>query len=54
MGFAWVAGFWTWNGTQYTWNVDHFEAPPQPHAQWVAPRVMRRGRAWQMQPGVWR
>lgn len=53
-GQVWVAGHWDWNGTQYTWNAGHFEAPPRPRAQWVAPQIMRRGRNWQMMPGRWR
>jgi hypothetical protein len=53
-GQVWVAGRWEWNNNQYVWNAGHFEAPPRPRARWMAPRIVRHGRGWQMTPGGWR
>lgn len=53
-GQVWIAGYWTWNGTQHVWTPGHVEAAPRRGARWSQPRWMRRGRAWVFTPGAWR
>ena len=53
-GQVWIAGYWTWNGTQHVWTPGHVEAAPRRGARWSQPRWMRRGRTWVFTPGAWR
>lgn len=53
-GQSWVPGYWAWNANQYEWTPGHVEAPPRPRAQWVSPRIERRGRNTVFIPGRWR
>jgi hypothetical protein len=52
-GFAWVAGFWNWNGTQYAWSPGHWERPPQPAQSWQAPQWEREGNRFRFRQGRW-
>lgn len=53
-GYTWVAGFWTYNGTQYTWTAGHWEQPPVADAQWTEPQWARDGGGYRFTPGRWR
>lgn len=52
-GFAWVAGFWNWNGSQYAWTSGHWERPPQAAQTWEAPRWEREGGRYRFRQGRW-
>ena len=51
-GIVWVAGYWHWNGMQYTWIPGHFERPPT-GAQWRSPTYSTREGAYFYEPGRW-
>lgn len=53
-GQVWVAGSWSWNGSQYVWNAGHVEAVPQGRRGWQQPQWQRQGGRWQYRPGQWR
>lgn len=54
VGGEWVAGYWHWNGMQYTWIPGHWEKAP-PGQTWHAPRYsMRDGGTYLYEPGGWR
>ncbi len=52
-GYAWVAGYWSWDGTQHAWIPGQWEAPPQPGQVWEAPRWHQRGQRWAFSRGSW-
>jgi hypothetical protein len=35
---VWIGGYHRWDGNAYVWEKGRWEAPPRPHAVWVAPR----------------
>ena len=51
---VWVAGAWSWNGSQYVWSPGHWETPPRAGARWNGPAWRRQGRQWVVVPGGWR
>ncbi|MFO0559633.1 MAG: hypothetical protein U0269_16565 [Polyangiales bacterium] len=53
-GMIWIAGNWTWNGSQYVWTEGRWEAPPSPRARWQAPEWRPGGQGWRYTPGRWR
>ncbi|MCE5327437.1 MAG: hypothetical protein LLG01_13600 [Planctomycetaceae bacterium] len=36
--YAWVNGYWDWNGEQYVWVPGYWTQPPAGVSIWVAPR----------------
>jgi hypothetical protein len=48
----WVAGYWHWNGIQYTWIPGHWESPP-PGTTWRAPKYSLHNGAYVYEPGGW-
>jgi hypothetical protein len=33
-GYFWVAGYWNWNGTDWTWVTGIWDMPDHPGATW--------------------
>lgn len=52
-GYAWVDGYWNWNGSGWVWADGHWTAP-RPGYIVVQPRWVRQGRGWSYAPGGWR
>ena len=52
--FVWIAGYHRWENNAYVWVPGRWEAPPRPHARWVAHRWVRRHGGWVMVEGHWR
>jgi hypothetical protein len=53
-GHVWITGYHRWDGNAYVWTPGRWEAPPRPHARWVAHRWVRRHGGWVMVEGHWR
>jgi len=57
-GYAWVPGYYSWTATHgghhWTWFKGHFENPPRPGAQWVAPHFEDTGSDRIYVGGYWR
>ena len=51
---VWVGGYHRWDGHAYAWNPGRWEAPPHPHARWVAPRWVHRHNGYVFVEGRWR
>jgi len=51
---VWVGGYHRWDGNAYAWQAGRWEAPPRPHAVWVAPRWEHRRDGYVMVEGRWR
>jgi hypothetical protein len=51
---VWIAGYHRWDGNSYQWEKGHWEAPPRPHAKWVAPRWTHRKDGYVFTEGRWR
>ena len=53
-GHIWIGGYHRWDGTTYVWTPGRWEAPPRPHAVWVAPRYVHRHGGYVFVEGHWR
>jgi hypothetical protein len=51
---VWVGGYHRWDGNAYVWTPGRWEAPPRPHAVWVAPRWEHRHDGYVFIEGRWR
>jgi hypothetical protein len=51
---VWIGGYHRWDGRAYAWQPGRWEAPPRPHAVWVAPRWEHRGGEYVFVEGRWR
>src|ERR1051326_2690888 len=51
--YVWVPGAWEWQG-RWVWTGGHWILRPHPHAVWVGPRVVVRGRSHVWIRGYWR
>jgi hypothetical protein len=51
--YAWVGGYWGWNGGWY-WNAGHYARAPYRGAVWVAGGWARGARGWAWHGGRWR
>jgi hypothetical protein len=51
---VWIAGYNRWDGNAYVWTPGRWEAPPRPHAVWVAPRYVHRNGGYVFVEGRWR
>jgi hypothetical protein len=51
--YAWIGGFWGWNGA-WVWNAGHFAPRPFRGAAWVSGGWARGGRGWAWHGGRWR
>jgi WXXGXW repeat (2 copies) len=51
---VWIGGYHRWDGNAYAWQQGRWEAPPRPHAVWVAPRWQHRHDGYVMVEGHWR
>jgi len=52
--FVWIDGYHRWDGNAYVWVPGRWEAPPRPHARWVAHRWVKRRGGWVLVEGRWR
>jgi hypothetical protein len=54
-GYAWVPGYYRWNGSQYAWAHGHYMRPPGTGQVWVAGHWVEgtHGR-WHWVEGHWR
>lgn len=51
---VWIGGYHRWDGNAYVWTPGRWEAPPRPHAVWVAPRWEHRRDGYVFIEGRWR
>jgi hypothetical protein len=51
---VWVSGYHRWDGNAYAWAPGRWEAPPRPHAHWVAHRWVHRNGGYVLVDGHWR
>ena len=51
---VWIGGYHRWDGNAYAWEKGRWEAPPRPHAVWVAPRYTHRRDGYVFVEGHWR
>jgi hypothetical protein len=51
---VWIAGYHRWDGNAYAWTPGRWEAPPHPHARWIAPRYVHRNGGYVFVDGRWR
>lgn len=52
--YAWVPGYYRWDGYGYGWAAGRWVAPPRRHAVWVAPHWVHSRHGWYMAGGYWR
>jgi|SRR5271156_5399144 len=52
-GFAWVGGYWTWQG-RWIWAPGRWARPPYRGALWVGGRWRRHGHGFVWVSGGWR
>jgi len=53
-GWAWHAGYHTWDGHGYVWVPGRYEEAPYPHAHWVDGHWDHRGGGYVWVEGHWR
>jgi len=51
---VWIGGYHRWDGKAYAWEPGRWEAPPRPHAVWVAPRWEHRHDGYVFVEGRWK
>ncbi len=51
-GYAWINGYWSWNGNQYVWQRGHWDVRPRDRV-WVRHGWVRRGDRYVYVPGRW-
>ena len=51
--YIWVGGYHRWDGNAYAWQRGRWEAPPRPHAVWIAPRWEHRHGGYYFHEGRW-
>jgi len=49
----WIAGFWDWQGDQWTWVPGRWDHPRDRHARWIRPRYRSEYGAYRYEPGHW-
>jgi hypothetical protein len=54
-GYAWVPGYYRWNGNRYVWVHGHYSHAPRPNDSWVPGHWTQgpHGR-WHWREGHWR
>ena len=52
--YAWVTGYWRWEGGNYAWQSGHWERAPRAHARWVRGGWHHDRRGWYYSQGHWR
>jgi hypothetical protein len=53
-GAMWIAGYWTWEGTTWTWIVGRWQMPPEGNVRWTPPVVqIHPGGIQVFMPGGW-
>ncbi len=53
-GYAWVPGYYDWQGGNYVWVAGTWTRPPHEGAVWVAPTYEQRGSKFMYHRGTWR
>jgi len=52
-GFAWIPGYWNWNGYRYVW-IGGYWGPQRYGYYYVPSRWAGYGAHWRFQRGYWR
>lgn len=52
--YAWIDGYYRWDGRAYVWVPGYWTVPPRPRAVWVPGRWVRHRRGWVYVEGRWR
>lgn len=52
-GYAWVPGYWAWDGKRYAWRPGEWVLMPRSGAVWVDGHWERHANGWTWTPGHW-
>ena len=52
--YAWVRGYWRWEGRDYSWIGGHWERPAARYHEWAPGHWEREYRGWYWVDGRWR
>ena len=52
-GFAWIAGYYRWDGHGYVWAPGRWERPPRGRHRWVRGRWRHNRHGWYWEEGRW-
>jgi len=52
--YAWVDGYYRWDGGRYVWGPGEWRRRPHPGAVWVAGEWRRHGNRYRWHEGRWR
>jgi hypothetical protein len=52
--YAWVPGYYRWDGREYLWVPGAYVIPPRPGARWAPGHWVRERRGWYWVEGRWR
>ena len=52
-GYAWVDGYWSWNGRRYVWVPGVWRRPPYAGAYWSHPHWDHYDDGWHYHEGHW-
>jgi len=50
---VWEAGYWSWNGSDWTWVTGHYVERPSPQAVWEPGHWMKQANGWRWIDGRW-
>lgn len=50
---VWRAGYWTYDGKQFSWNQGRYILRPEPTAIWIPDRWEQKTFGWAFIPGHW-
>jgi hypothetical protein len=52
-GYAWVDGYWNWQGGRYVWRPGGWQRPPYAGATWQHPHYDHYQDGWHYHEGHW-
>ena len=52
--YVWLAGYYSWNGAEYTWVPGSWQPRPPDRREWVPGRWERNRQGWFWIEGHWR
>jgi len=53
-GYAWIDGYWGYNGGRYSWVAGRWDRPPRARARWEPGRWETRRGKYYYRNGRWR
>jgi hypothetical protein len=53
VGYAWVDGYWGWQGNRYVWINGRWDHPPYEGGVWNHPHYDHYRQGWQYHEGHW-